>query len=176
MNNQTTNSELAVRAAGFEDATGIFELIKSYPGELLPRSLSDIAVNIDRFIVCPDADGRIVGTVSWQTLPEIGKPTSPSVEIKSLAVARQLHGKGVGRLLVEAAIARIRALHPAQIIVLTFAPGFFGKLGFVTVPKERIMHKLYSGCINCSKYDSPFTCPEIAMALDVTGRSAGTVA
>jgi len=23
------------------------------------------------------------------------------------------------------------------------------------------------GCINCAKYDSPFTCPEVAMAIDV---------
>ena len=29
------------------------------------------------------------------------------------------------------------------------------------------MHKLYMGCLNCSKYDSPFTCPEVAMALNI---------
>jgi len=27
------------------------------------------------------------------------------------------------------------------------------------------MHKIYTGCINCTKYDSPFTCPEVAMVL-----------
>jgi hypothetical protein len=25
------------------------------------------------------------------------------------------------------------------------------------------MHKLYTGCINCTKHANPFTCPEIAM-------------
>jgi hypothetical protein len=25
------------------------------------------------------------------------------------------------------------------------------------------MHKLYTGCINCTKHTDPFTCPEIAM-------------
>jgi hypothetical protein len=31
------------------------------------------------------------------------------------------------------------------------------------------MHKIYMGCINCTKYSNPFTCPEIAMALDLHG-------
>ena len=25
------------------------------------------------------------------------------------------------------------------------------------------MHKLYTGCINCTKHANPYTCPEIAM-------------
>jgi len=25
------------------------------------------------------------------------------------------------------------------------------------------MHKLYTGCMNCTKHANPFTCPEIAM-------------
>jgi hypothetical protein len=40
-------------------------------------------------------------------------------------------------------------------------------MGFKEVPKASLMHKLYMGCINCTKYDSPFTCPEVAMAMDV---------
>ena len=55
---------------------------------------------------------------------------------------------------------------PAQCVVLTFSPEFFRKLGFIEVPKESLMHKLYAGCINCTKYDNPFTCPEVAMALE----------
>ena len=47
--------------------------------------------------------------------------------------------------------------------MLTFAPGFFRKLGFETIEKTQIMHKLYTGCINCTKHADPFTCPEIAM-------------
>ena len=50
-------------------------------------------------------------------------------------------------------------------MVLTFAPEFFRQFGFREVPKETLMHKLYMGCINCTKYDSPFTCPEVAMTL-----------
>jgi amino-acid N-acetyltransferase len=49
------------------------------------------------------------------------------------------------------------------VIALTFAPGFFRRFGFEETSKEGLMHKLYAGCVNCTKYDSPFTCPEIAM-------------
>lgn len=159
-------TKISVRNAGFADAEGIYSLIKAYPKELLPRPISDIAENIDRFIVC-ESKGKIVGTVSWSILPEIGHVRHPSVEIKSLSVKSSLRKHGVGRMLVQAAIERVRGLKPSQLIVLTFTPGFFAKMGFHEVPKVSLMHKLYMGCINCAKYDSPFTCPEVAMAMDV---------
>lgn len=161
-----------IRPAGFEDAEGIFALVKSFPEELLARPIADIVQNIDRFIV-GERDGRIVGTVSWAILPEIGAPRDPSVEIKTLAVARELQHTGVGRALVGAAIERVRALHPMRIIALTFAPGFFATLGFREIPKTELMHKIYAGCANCTKYDSPFTCPEIAVALEVRPQHTG---
>lgn len=155
-----------VREAGFTDADVIFSLIKSYPKALLARALPDIEQNIDRFLVA-ELNGKVVGVVSWSILPEIGQDKHPSIEIKSLAVKSSLRKRGIGRLLVTAAIEHIRLLRPSQVIVLTFTPGFFGKLGFREVSKASLMHKLYMGCINCVKYDSPFTCPEVAMALDL---------
>jgi amino-acid N-acetyltransferase len=153
-----------VRNAEFKDTASIFALIKGNPKELVPRSQSDIVQNIDRFLVC-DHRGKIEGVISWAILPEIGKAAHPTVEIKSLAVGRTFRKKGLGRLLVETAIERVKMIQPEQIIVLTFTPDFFRKFGFVEISKVTIMHKLYSGCINCTKYDSPFTCPEVAMSL-----------
>jgi amino-acid N-acetyltransferase len=155
-----------VRPAGFEDVRAIFTLIKKFPQELLSRPISDIVQNIDRFLVC-EIGGRVIGTVSWAILPEVGAPHNPSVEVKSLAVEAGHHRAGIGSKLVKAAIRRIRMQHPAQIIVLTFTPDFFRSLGFVEVPKASLMHKIYAGCVNCSKYDNPFTCPEVAMALEM---------
>ena len=155
-----------IRAAEFSDAESVFALIKSYPHELLQRSISDIVKDIDRVLVA-ELNGKIVGTVSWQILPEIGAPRQPSVEIKSLAVRSHERKSGIGRALVQAAIERIRRFHPVQIVALTFSPGFFAKVGFKEIPKVKLMHKIYMGCINCTKYDSPFTCPEIAMALEL---------
>lgn len=153
-----------IRPAEFEDAVAIFNLIKKYPAELLVRPIGDIVQNIDRFLVC-EKNGKIVGAISWQILPEIGAPRQPSVELKSLAVLARYRKKGVGRALVKGAIRRIRQLNPVQIVALTFAPEFFLKLGFRETPKDKLIHKLYAGCINCVKYDSPFTCPEVAVTM-----------
>lgn len=159
------DTNISIRPAEFRDAQGIFDLIKSFPQELIPRAIGDIVQNIDRFLIA-ERNARVVGVVSWQIMPEIGgTDTKHSVEIKSVAVDVSCHGKGIGRRLVHAAIERIRPLHTSEIIVLTFSPPFFETLGFREVPKETLMHKIYTGCINCTKYDSPFTCPEVAMVL-----------
>jgi len=155
-----------IRPAEFRDAEQIFGLIKAYPDELLGRPIGDIVQNIDRFLVA-EKDGAIVGTVSWHVLPEIGAPRHPYVEIKSLAIAKACQGQGLGRELVNRAIQRVTPMHPARIIALTFTPPFFKAIGFVEVPKEQLMHKIYTGCMSCTKYDSPFTCPEVAMALEL---------
>jgi amino-acid N-acetyltransferase len=165
---QPAEPDGVIRRAGFEDAETIFAMVKRHPEELVPRPLSDIVQNIDRFLVC-ETGGELVGIVSWQILPEIGAARHPTVEIKSLAVRQDRRGTGVGYRLVTAAIRSIRSLHPSQIIALTFRPEFFRRLGFREVPKESLMHKIYIGCINCAKYDSPFTCPEVAMALQLDG-------
>ena len=158
-----STSQPVIRKACFSDGPAIFRRIKSHPNELVPRPISDIMLNIDRFLVA-DLDGEIVGTASWSVLPELDTAKNPSIEIQSVSVREDLQKHNLGRRLVEAAIARVAELQPFQIIVLTFTPPFFARLGFVPVSKETLMYKLYKGCMNCSKYDSPFTCPEVAMA------------
>jgi N-acetylglutamate synthase-like GNAT family acetyltransferase len=153
----------SIRKARFGDGPAIFRCIKAHPNELVPRPLSDILLNIDRFLVA-DLDGEIVGTASWAVLPELDPGKNPSVEIQSVSVRDDLQKHGLGRKLVEAAIDRVAEFTPDQIIVLTFTPPFFASLGFVPVSKEKLLYKLYKGCMNCAKYDSPLTCPEVAMA------------
>ncbi len=152
-----------IRKACFGDGQAIFRCIKAHPNELVPRPLSDILLNIDRFLVA-ELDGQIVGTASWSVLPELDPARNPSIEIQSISVRDDLQKHGLGRELVEAAIARVAEFKPDQIIVLTFTPPFFAKLGFTPIPKDKILYKLYKGCMNCAKYDSPLTCPEVAMA------------
>lgn len=164
-----TETHHEIRNAGFEDVPAIHALIRKNPDELIPRPVSDIVQNIDRFIVC-ESEGRVVGIASWEILPELGKVTDPSVELKSVAVCEHFRGKGIGKAMVRELVERVSGLHPAKIIVLTFIPAFFRKLGFAETRKEKLMHKLYAGCINCTRYDSPFTCPEVAMML-VPGRT-----
>ena len=79
--------------------------------------------------------------------------------------------RGIGRALVEAVATRAAAFSPRELVTLTFTPEFFASLGFVEVPKTKIMHKLYTGCINCTKHADPFTCPEKAMIRRVRERN-----
>ena len=155
-----------IRSADFADAEKIFSLIKTFPDELVPRAMSDIVQCIDRFLVCAEGE-RIIGTAAWKILPEVGAPCDATIEIQSVSVASEYRKKGIGKALINAVIERITPMHPAQVIVLTFTPPFFAGLGFREISKRDIMHKIYTGCINCTKYDNPFTCPEVAMSLDI---------
>ena len=151
-----------VRPATLADAEKIFALINLNRDQLVPRSLGNIVESIDRFFVA-EADGEMVGCAAFQVHPEIGNAEAATVEIVSVAVKSMFRRRGIGRLLVEAVIARVAAFAPREVLVLTFAPEFFKSLGFHEIPKTQVMHKLYTGCINCTKHADPFTCPEIAM-------------
>ena len=164
MAKQLKKRDFRVRPAEFNDVVEIFNVLKEHPREVLARSVGDIVQNIDRFFVAV-AGNRVVGTAAWQILPEIGRVTEPSIEIKSVSVSRDFQRRGAGDALIKAVIRHVRAYHPAQLVVLTFSPDYFRRFGFVETPKEKLMHKLYSGCFNCTKYQSPFTCPEVAMTI-----------
>ena len=153
-----------IRIATLSDVAAIFDLIRENPEELITRSFNDLVQNIDRFFVAEVGD-RIVGCASWGILPEIGDISHTSVEIKSVAVQSNWRGRDIGSRLVKAVIDRVLPLRVAQLLVLTFSPAFFAKLGFAEIPKTQIMHKIYMGCINCTKHADPFTCPEVAMTL-----------
>ena len=153
-----------VKRAVFQDAMEIYRLIKSYPVEVLPRSLSDILANIDRFFVYKEKK-KVAGCVSFKNLPAMGKRNDYIIEIVSLCVHKRLHKKGIGRLLTERVIRHVRRFNPARIILLTFSPKFFAKLGFRKISKRKLHNKIYLGCYNCTKYTNPLECPEIAMEL-----------
>ena len=154
--------DFTIRGAKLKDAEKIFALIHRNCDQLVPRSLGNIVENIDRFVLA-EADGEMAGCAAYQIHPEIGDAEAATVEIQSVAVRAPYRRNGVGKALIEAVIAKASAVDPKEFIVLTFAPEFFTSLGFVEIPKTNVMHKLYTGCINCTKHKNPFTCPEIAM-------------
>ena len=151
-----------VRPATLGDAEAIFALVDRHRDELVPRSLGSIVEAIDHFVVA-DCGGETVGCAAYQIHPEIGDAEAATVEIVSVAVESACRRRGIGRMLVEAVVDGVRRFRPREVMVLTFAPGFFRKLDFAEFPKTEIMHKLYTGCINCTKHMNPYTCPEVAM-------------
>ena len=156
------SEDVTVRAATLGDAKAIYSMIDRHHEELVPRSLGNIVEAIDRFVVA-ECGGEAVGCAAYQIHPEIGDAEAATVEIVSVAVAESFRRRGIGRRLVEAVVAGVLRFRPREVIVLTFAPGFFSRLDFEKVPKTEIMHKLYTGCINCTKHMNPYTCPEVAM-------------
>lgn len=156
--------EIVIRRATLSDVLLIHRLIQSYPHELILRPVNNIVENIDRFTVA--LRGReLIACACWQILPEIGCPEGATVELQSVAVSKAYRGQGIGSRLIKFVLQRISGFKPAQAIVLTFEPDFFGHLGFKHIEKTQIIHKIYRGCIYCTKHTNPFTCPEIAMAL-----------
>ena len=156
----------ALRTARLVDAERIFALIHLHRDRLVPRSLGNIVENIDRFVVA-EVDGEMVGCATYAIFPEIGAPLHTAVEIQSVAVRAPWRRKGIGRALELEIVRRVKAFEPAAALVLTFSPEFFGQLGFHEVSKDKVMYKLYTGCINCTKYADACTWPEKAMVLEL---------
>ena len=156
------NEAINVRSAVLSDAQAIFDLISANDDQLIPRSMGDIVSNIDRFVIAEKASS-LCGCAAYVIHPEIGQVENATVEIQSLAVIPEFRRSGTGSTIVNTIIDRARLCGIKEAIVLTFAPVFFAKLGFSEIPKTKVMHKLYTGCINCTKHANPFTCPEIAM-------------
>ena len=164
---QNVSSAVVLRRATLPDAEKIHALIHLHKNELVPRPMGNIVENIDRFLIA-DCGGEIAGCACFQVWPEIGDPLKATVEIQSVSVRAPFRRRGIGAMLVKGVIARVRPFCPAEVMVLTLTPEFFSTLGFAEIPKSHIMHKLYSGCINCTRHADPFTCPEKAMALPLS--------
>ncbi len=157
-----SQSDIIIRRATLEDVWAIHRLIQAYPHELLMRPINNIVENIDRFTVVLKAT-ELIGCACWQILPEVGSPEGATVELQSVAVHEAYRGHGIGRKMINFVLQRISGFKPAQALVLTFEPEFFGKMGFVKIDKSKIIHKIYRGCVYCTKHTNPFICPEIAM-------------
>ncbi|NIQ96761.1 MAG: N-acetyltransferase [Desulfuromonadales bacterium] len=146
-----------IRKARIADAKAIHQLLLKYAGDglMLSRSLADIYESI-RDIYVFEENGRVLGTVwlhiSWADL----------AEVRSLAVAEEAGGRGVGRQLVRACLDEAAEIGIAKVFCLTYQPDFFGRFGFVEIEKSELPHKIWSDCIKCAKFPE---CDEIAMQI-----------
>lgn len=144
------------------DIQQIYKVIRENPRQVLPRSYPDLLQNFDRFIVYEEKD-KIKGVISWQVLPSPEPDIDRTLEIVSFSVKRRNQGAGIGRLLLNKMLKKLEKYGPDKILVLTFYPRFFRKFGFRKMSKKKLFSKIYIGCIKCTKYLSPLTCPETAM-------------
>jgi len=144
-----------IRKAKIKDIKRIQELIGCFArlDVMLPRSLNELYENIRDFWVYEEK-GKVIGCaalhISWDDL----------AEIKSLAVAKNKQGKGIGRDLATACLAEAKVMGAKKIFVLTYKPEFFKKLGFKRIKQSALPHKIWAECINCSKFPN---CREIPL-------------
>jgi len=148
-----------VRIAKISDVEAIHGLISSYAerDRMLFRSMADIFENLQAFTVA-EAEGEVVGCCALEII------WADLAEVKSLAVDNANKEKGIGRLLVNAAIDQARLLQVPRVFALTLEPEFFEKLGFEVVEKDTLPMKVWSDCARCPKQEN---CDEIAVITTV---------
>ena len=152
--------EITIRPAAEADIEGILDIVNGYAAQnlMLPRTDEQIR-RVLRWFLVAEQQGRIVGCGSNVEL------TPRLTELRSLAVAPECRGTGLGKRLVEALIAKARAAGYDQICALTLSEGFFNGCGFVTVDRWAISPKIWHECIYCPKFDA---CDEIAVLMNLT--------
>ena len=145
----------SVQKAKISDATQMHKLINYFAdkGEMLARPLSEIYENIRDYVVVREGE-RVTACaalhVNWSDL----------AEIKSVAVAEDRQGQGIGNQLIEACLNEARELGIPTLFCLTYKPAFFEKFGFSQLEKMELPQKVWSECYRCPKFPN---CDEVAL-------------
>ncbi len=123
-------------------------------GLMIPLSVGDTLERLRSFLVATIPGGEIVGCVCVDTTWEY------LVEIRSLAVKSEYQKHGVGRLLLDAALADAAAFGAKEVFTLTYVPDFFKRFEFQIVPRDALPHKVWLVCVKCPKFPD---CGEVPM-------------
>ncbi len=160
-------NEIKIRKAVIGDIRPIHKLLNGYgeKGVLLARPLGELYDHLRDFSVLVDEQspdpisGMCALGICWEDL----------AEIRSLVVAENHQGKGFGKQLVETCLQEAVTLGLKRVFALTYAEGFFVKMGFKKVEKSVLPHKVWADCLKCARFPD---CDETAMVLDFEPSSA----
>lgn len=124
-------------------------------GVILNRSEDEVATNIRSYVLAKDGE-RLVGYTALHV------HSKRLAEIRSLIVDEKYRGQKIGQRMVEFTLEEAKALGVEEdVLVLTYLPAFFEKLGFKEINKEVIPeHKIWADCIKCIHFP---VCNEIAL-------------
>ena len=148
-----------IRKAKYNDAACIQNLICifSETGKMLFRSVDEIRENISSFWVCEKND-QVVGICSlkrgWGRL----------VELRSLGVDPRYSGQGIGTKMIEVSLEEAMSADCDELFVLTYAVSMFKRLGFSTIEKAKLPHKVWNDCNACLHQEN---CDETTMVLSL---------
>jgi amino-acid N-acetyltransferase len=128
---------VTVRLAESKDVAGIAALVATWAEEdvLLPRSAADVAAALRDYVVAADARGRVVACAALREY-------APSLaELVSVAVARDAHGRGLGRLVVAEVERLAVARGHERLFAHTVNAPFFEAIGYDVVDRARYPEK-----------------------------------
>ncbi len=153
------DEKISIREAEERDAPPIAALVNHFAnqGLMLHRSEEEVRRIIGDFLVA-EMDGKIVGCGALARLD------ANLAEIRSLAVAEEAQGLGIGKKLVGALIEKARERAFPRVCALTLQEKFFEKQGFRIVDRQELPPKMWGECIYCPKF---YHCDEIAMVMDL---------
>lgn len=152
-----TRSRIVLRTGEPAQARRLHALITANleEGHLLPRTLGDLTVHAERFVVAMRGR-RIVGCAELA-------PLSPMVaEVRSLAVSSSERNGGIGRMLVDELRQRARRLGYEKLCAFTHGPAYFIRMGFSIVPHLWLSEKVFTDCVKCPQFRS---CGQYAMVI-----------
>jgi amino-acid N-acetyltransferase len=144
-----------VEKARIPDVPQMHQLINHFAdkGEMLARPLSDLYEGIRDFFVIRDGE-RVIACaalhVSWSDL----------AEIRSVAVAEDSQGKGLGNRLIAACLKEAAALGIKTVFCFTYQPDFFKRYKFTGIDKSELPRKVWTDCFRCPKFPN---CDETAL-------------
>ena len=129
---------MQIRPARTSDIKGIRHLIDSYApqGRLLSKETVTLYESVQEFTVAVEGD-KVVGCgalhVLWEDL----------AEVRTVAVADNLRGKGVGHQILDSIIERAQNIGVKRIFCLTFETKFFGRHGFEVIEGTPVEPEIY---------------------------------
>jgi len=124
-------------------------------GVILERNADEVATNIRSYVLAK-VENKIVGYTALHI------HSSRLAEIRSLIVKDGYRGQSIGKKIVEFSLKEAKSLNVTEeVLVLTYLPRFFIKMGFVEIAKESIPeHKIWADCIKCIHFP---ICNEISL-------------
>ncbi len=136
-----------LRRARAADAPAIASVINEYAerGLMVHRSLPELYDRLRDFHVA-DRGGTIDGVVG------LGVMWANLAELYGLAVRPSACGGGVGRHLVEAAVADAETLGVRRVFALTSKRALFERLGFHVIDRNAIPLKVWSERLRAEKH------------------------
>lgn len=123
-------------------------------GQVLPRQLAELYENVRDFCVYVEDESGLGGLVALHI------DMVDLAEVRSLVVRKELRGRGIGRMLIDAAVEEARQLDIGRVYAFTRLPELFNKTGFRVVDRAELPYKVFKDCMRCPLFPG---CDEIAV-------------